>query len=212
MSLFISKILLGISLAAPVGPVSVEVIRRGLRRGFFAAFPVCIGAIVGDFLYLLMAYFGLAPFLMNSVIRITILFLGASMLLYLGVQCIKKSWKPIEIETSSGNDNKNAVILGFLLAVINPMSIVWWLSVFGAVLGSTLPEELTLVLLLSNLTIILGTLIWSLTLCLILHFGKRFVGQQQIRAISILAGSSLVGYGLYFGYTAITTLCGTNVV
>jgi len=38
MMFVIEKIILGVILAAPLGPVTVEMIKRGLNRGFWAAF------------------------------------------------------------------------------------------------------------------------------------------------------------------------------
>ena len=44
----LNKILLGVTLAAPIGPVSLEMIQRGLKSGFLSSFVVRLGAAVAD--------------------------------------------------------------------------------------------------------------------------------------------------------------------
>lgn len=198
-----TSILLGISLAAPIGPLSIEIIKRGLRRGFTAAFSVCLGGAAGDLFYLLLTFFGLAPFMTMPVVRVSIMILGSMVLIYFGVQNILDGFKKrlfVDTEEASG---RNAFILGFTLAVINPMSVVWWLGVFGAVMGSLPPESLTISALIGHLGIILGVLVWSLFLSTVLHFGKSFVTEERMKVVCVLAGMFLISFGLNFLYQAI---------
>jgi threonine/homoserine/homoserine lactone efflux protein len=201
----VKNILLGISLAAPVGPVSVEVIRRGLKGGFSRAFLVALGSALGDAVYLLVIYFGLAELLLHPIAKMSIWCFGALVLLILGVQTIRGAWKPQEMKDSSLATNRNAILAGFLLALINPLTIVWWLGVFGVLLGSS-NEPMSLGSLLHNSTIILGVLVWFFCLSMMLHFGKRWISGKYLRLISVLAGLSLLGFGLHFGYLAIQIL------
>lgn len=69
MTDIIRNIILGISLAAPIGPVNIEVIRRGLNFGFFPAFLLSIGAASADTTYLLLIYFGLSSFIKVPIIK-----------------------------------------------------------------------------------------------------------------------------------------------
>jgi threonine/homoserine/homoserine lactone efflux protein len=201
------NILLGISLAAPVGPVSVEVIQRGLRGGFSRAFLVALGSALGDAVYLLVIYFGLAELLLHPVAKISIWCFGSLVLLFLGVQTIRGAWKPQEMKSAPWASNRNAILAGFLLALINPMTIVWWLGVFGVLIGSS-NEGMSFSSLLHNSTIILGVLVWFFFLAMTLHFGKRWIAGKYLRWISAIAGLSLVGFGLHFGYMVIRELAG----
>ncbi len=48
----IQQIVLGISLAAPVGPINIEMLKRGIERGFWHAWVVGIGGMTADvFIY-----------------------------------------------------------------------------------------------------------------------------------------------------------------
>jgi len=45
---FLLGIAVGVLYCAPVGPVNLEIVRRGLTVGFLAAFLVALGAVIGD--------------------------------------------------------------------------------------------------------------------------------------------------------------------
>ena len=60
MDLVLRNILLGISLAAPIGPSGVAVIQNGLRRGFRRAFLTGLGVTLADATYLLVVFFGIS--------------------------------------------------------------------------------------------------------------------------------------------------------
>ena len=47
----IQQIVLGISLAAPVGPINIEMLKRGIERGFWHAWVVGIGGMTADVFY-----------------------------------------------------------------------------------------------------------------------------------------------------------------
>lgn len=65
-SIWISYVLLGISLSAPVGPVNVAQIKAGLSNGFWNAWFVGIGAMCADLVFMLLIYFGAAAYLTDT--------------------------------------------------------------------------------------------------------------------------------------------------
>lgn len=199
----IQNIILGISLAAPVGPVNVEVIKRGLKHGFLPAFLLSLGAAAADTTYLLLIYFGLSNFINIPVVKAIIWFFGAIVLLYLGYLSVKEYSDKINLKKSNPKASRNSFVAGYLITFSNPMTIVWWLGVFGAMVGSSIQNGSKTTALLSSLTIIIGVMLWFFSLSLLLHFGKRFVNEKTMKYVSLIAGIILFGFGLYFGYNAI---------
>lgn len=199
----IQNMILGISLAAPVGPVNVEVIRRGLKHGFFPAFILSLGAASADATYLLLVYFGLSNFINIPIVRTSIWALGAIVLLYLGWQGIKEYFEKIDLEKSKVKTSRNSFVAGYLITISNPMTIIWWLGVFGAILSSTAQAATRTTALFNNFAIIVGVVLWFFVLSILLHWGKRFVNEKTMRYISVIAGLVLIGFGLYFGYSAV---------
>lgn len=199
----IQNIILGISLAAPVGPVNVEVIKRGLKHGFFPAFLLSLGAASADTTYLLLIYFGLSNFINIPMVKTSIWIFGAIVLLYLGYQSIKEYFEKLDLEKSKVKTRRNSFAAGYMITISNPMTIVWWLGVFGAILSSTIQTVTKTTALLNSLTIIVGVVLWFFALSILLHWGKRFVNEKTMRCISIITGLILIGFGLYFGYNAV---------
>ncbi len=65
----IQQIVLGISLAAPVGPINIEMLKRGIERGFWHAWVVGIGGMTADILFMLLIYFGLSSLFMYTYVQ-----------------------------------------------------------------------------------------------------------------------------------------------
>jgi L-lysine exporter family protein LysE/ArgO len=204
MELLLSKILLGISLAAPVGPVSIEVIKRGLSRGFRSAAVIGVGSAFGDAVYLFVTYFGLYPFLANPLTRVVICSIGAAILLYLGMQSIRDSKNMKWLEDSEDFSTRDGFLLGASLALINPFTAVWWLGVFGGMLGSSTEDAFTPMAFMMNTTILLGVLIWFIGLSAVLSVGKQFVTRERLKIVSVLSGLCLIGFGFKYGFNAAT--------
>jgi threonine/homoserine/homoserine lactone efflux protein len=200
----LEKVLLGITLAAPIGPVSIEIIRRGLTHGFIAAITVCIGATLGDGVFLVSAYLGLSKITSNDLAMGLLGLLGAGLLCRIGYQNLRDSLKDKSINNSANLDKKgfiSSVLLGFGLAIINPMSLVFWVGVFAASMATSSDQSFT-----PNLLILVGVMIWSLTLSTLVSTGKKIINNTFVRVISFLSGALLSGYGVYFGINAINTL------
>ncbi len=199
----IRNVILGLSLAAPVGPVNVEVIKRGLKHGFFPAFLLSLGAASADTTYLLVIYLGLSNFIYVPIVKTSIWIFGAIVLLYLGYQSIKEYFEKLDLEKSEVKTSRNSFVAGYMITISNPMTIVWWLGVFGAILPSSVQTVAKAIALLESLTIIIGVVLWFFALSILLHWGKRFVDEKTMKYVSVIAGFILIGFGLYFGYNAV---------
>ncbi|HEK9103213.1 LysE family transporter [Bacillus pfraonensis] len=204
ISTIFSYLLLGISLSAPVGPINVAQINKGIKNGFLSAWLVGVGAMSADVIMMLLIYFGVSVYLTTPVAKLIIWIFGFFTLLYLGYESIKDASKQVE---SKGNEEREhpmkSFVSGFLIAISNPLNIVFWIGIYGAVLTSAIGTVGKEKALLYSITIFVGIMIWDLFMATSIHFGRRFVNNRIMKWISIFAGIVLVGFGLYFGYEAI---------
>tara|TARA_R110002110_G_scaffold415857_2_gene658521 strand:+ start:2637 stop:3257 length:621 start_codon:yes stop_codon:yes gene_type:complete len=200
--MLLEKVLLGVTLAAPIGPVSIEIIRRGLASGFIAAFLVSVGAVLGDGLCLTAAYFGVGALTNNAVLMDALGLIGALFLLYLAFTNIKDRNKKFTFENVTTHAGiTKSILLGFGLAIVNPLSLVFWVSIFAASTAGL--EHVTF---LPNYLILLGVLLWSLTLCSFLTFSKNILNKNIIKSIVLLSSLMLLFYGCKYGYVAVANL------
>lgn len=203
----LQNILLGLSLAAPIGPVNLEIIKRGLNSGFKQAFLTGAGAMSADATYLIAIFFGLTAFLNIAFMKIILGVAGSLILIYLGVISAKEFFRsPENAGSPSRYLFKSPFVTGYVLAITSPMSIVWWTGVFGALLASQTNTPTGLSAFFSCLTILLGCFLWVFCLAVTLHFGKKYINEKTTGFISLIAGIFLIGFGLYFMYQAINLL------
>jgi threonine/homoserine/homoserine lactone efflux protein len=66
------SILIGISIAAIPGPIFFELIRRTLTKGFWSGALLSVGEFLGNFILLLLIFFGISNFLTYNLSKIKI--------------------------------------------------------------------------------------------------------------------------------------------
>ncbi len=137
MQTFWQGVLLGLSIAAPVGPVGVMCIRRTLSDGRAAGFVAGLGAATADVLYGMISALGLV--LISDVLvaqQFWLRLIGGAFLCYLGVSAFLT--RPAEPATVSGGQGLlSAYVSTFFLTLTNPMTILSFAAVYaGLGLGS----------------------------------------------------------------------------
>jgi threonine/homoserine/homoserine lactone efflux protein len=200
---FTHYVVLGLSLAAPIGPMNLEVIKRGITSGFLQAWYVGLGGLSGDIIILIGIFFGLHQVIELTFVQILMYVIGIFMLGYLGISSIKLAFSKgahmysQEELTKQGN---NAYLTGFLIAVANPLSLFFWFGVFGTSLKVLMEANSTTISLVCSFGIIIGLFLWNLNLCFTSHFSKKVMSERLMRGITLLAGICLFGYAVNFVY------------
>src|SRR4051812_20403798 len=124
-------LLLGIGVAAPLGPTSATAIRRGLIFGGLAAFWVGMGAALTDFFYIFLTYAGIAPLIARIPAIEPLLYLvGAFVLGRMAYGAISEGIRGgIELPTSATvgiaefHTWRKALMLGITVTMVNPATI-----------------------------------------------------------------------------------------
>ena len=127
-------LVIGFSIAAPVGPVGVLCIRRTLANGRCAGFLSGLGAASADALYCCVAAFGLTSvsgFLVDQ--QLLLRPVGGAFLLYLGFRIFRE--RPDErqaaISGTSYGGLARAYSSTFLLTITNPLTILSFAAFFA---------------------------------------------------------------------------------
>lgn len=206
MNNILQNIILGISLAAPIGPASIAIIKNGIKNGFFSALKTAIGVILADTTYVLIVYLGISSFVTIPAVKTLIFTFGCLVLFYLGYQTIKEAGQKKELKENIKSVYKNQLIQGYVVNISNPIAVVWWLGVFGSILANSTQNENRIIALIYSLSIIVGILIWHTGLSVISSISKQFFSQRVLRCVSIISGIMLISYGFRFGYNAILSI------
>ena len=135
MSLLFRGFIIGISIAAPVGPIGVLCIRRTLADGRLAGFLSGLGAATADMIYGAIVAFGITV-IMDLLIGQAqwLKFIGGIFLLYLGMRTFLS--KPAE---QAAQTNSNGLLGAYLstlfLTITNPMTILSFIAIFADVVA-----------------------------------------------------------------------------
>ncbi len=207
MFLFIKYVLLGLSLAAPIGPVNAAQMDRGIKYGFWQAWMVGLGATVADAFYMLLVYMGLVSYINTPFIKTFLWLFGSFVLLYTGIETFKKAATG---KNSSDKDytvhNSRSFMAGFLMSLTNPLTILFWLGIYGSILAETAAKYSMESLLLYSAAIFSGILMWDFTMAIVSSGFRKMLADRILDGISKLSGLSLIGFGCYFGYKGIAFL------
>lgn len=206
MSIFFSYIILGLSLAAPIGPVNAAQLDHGIKSGFLHSWFVGIGAMIADAIFMLLIFFGIVHFLEIPFMQTFLWLFGFFVLVYTGIESIVKSG-----ESHTGRDRSNtplyySFLTGFLMSLFNPLSILFWLGIYGSILTTTVKQYGVEQLFIYSLAIFIGIFLWDITMATISSIFKKYFAEKFLKAISIISGLFLIIFGSYFGYQGIKTL------
>jgi threonine/homoserine/homoserine lactone efflux protein len=130
-SFFLRGLLIGVSIAAAVGPMCILCIQRTLARGQLYGLVSGLGIATADAVYGSIAAFGLTVITTMFVSQqLWLRFIGGLFLLYLGIKTILS--RPAERAASAQASNfLGAYISTFLLTLTNPMTILSFAAIFA---------------------------------------------------------------------------------
>jgi threonine/homoserine/homoserine lactone efflux protein len=163
MAMILRGIVLGFSIAAPVGPIGVLCIRRTLAQGSIVGLISGLGAATADAIYGSIAGFGLT--FVSSVLiqqQAMLRFIGGVFLCYLGVRTFL-SRSSGGVEQVQENGLIGAYVSTFLLTLTNPMTILSFAGIFaGLGIADTGGDYVAAGMLIGG--VFLGSALWWLTL------------------------------------------------
>lgn len=204
----LSYILLGLTLAAPIGPVNSARLDKGIKNGFWHAWVVGAGSMIADGIFMLLVYLGLVQFLGIPGVQVFLWLFGGFVLIYTGIESMLGA-NSIDLEYSRNKDSLlKCFLTGFIMSITSPLSILFWLGIYGSVLAKTAQENGTGELLIYSSMIFIGLTLWDIFVAALTTFFRKYLNSIVLIWISILSGLSLLGFGAYFAYQGITTLFG----
>ena len=189
---------LGFALAASPGPVNALAFAHGLRDGASRALLLVLGADTADILYATLVVLGAAPLVNRPAVQVLLSIAGGLFLAHLAVSNVRSAWSKEAAAVEAGRATSRWAVYrqGFLVALLSPLTIVFWMSVFGGYYaaatarGSQVPP----VLLLAGL--MAGGAAWTACVALVIHFGRKTLrGRAYALLVTFLSLLLLVWAG-----------------
>ncbi|HKQ56298.1 MAG TPA: LysE family transporter [Candidatus Eisenbacteria bacterium] len=195
LSILMRGLVLGFSIAAPVGPIGVLCIRRTLAEGRASGFATGMGAAAADGLYGVIAAFGLTWITAMLVAQQNwIRVIGGLFLLYLGVRTFFA--RPAEQAAAAGGTGLvGAFGSTFVLTLTNPMTILSFLAVFaGLGLGAGVTGPMAAVLLVTG--VVVGSAAWWLILSGAVGALRARIDGHALQWVNRVSGAVISAFGV----------------
>ncbi|MEC0267687.1 LysE family transporter [Paenibacillus anseongense] len=206
MYVMLSFLLLGLSLSAPIGPINAAMLDRGIKRGFVHAWMVGAGGMLADVIMIVLIYFGLVHFLTTPFMKTFLWLFGCFVLLYTGIESVISAGKLKTEGYKSEETLAKSFFTGFLMAISSPLSILFWLGIYGSVLAETIAKYDRNHVLLYTGIMFVGIILWDLIMASLASVFRKFLTPRGLSFISVVSGLSLIGFGLHFGIKAFHAL------
>jgi threonine/homoserine/homoserine lactone efflux protein len=160
---------LGWSVAWPPGPINAEIVRRGLARGFWPGYGLCLGACTGDATWAVVVALGAGVLFAVPAMHLAMGIASAVLLVLLACIFLRgawhglKLWRAGEAPTAPARfeSGRAGYLLGLTMALTSPWNIAFWLAVIGRPETSQLGLAASFVV---ASAVIVGAAAWGLLL------------------------------------------------
>ncbi|HEY6456143.1 MAG TPA: LysE family transporter [Steroidobacteraceae bacterium] len=212
ISFLIKGLLIGLSIAAPLGPIGALCINRSLAEGPRLGFICGLGAAAADALYALagtVALSAIAQWVIDD--RIALRVIGGIFLVYLGGRTFMRPATTVPAAGRFGAlpppGARAAFMSTFLLTLHNPVTLLGFAAMFAGLgmapvgmISSADSAAAALVL-----GVFLGSALWWLALSSLIGRLRPYIGPPTLTVINRISGTVLTAFGLY-AFTALLPL------
>lgn len=195
MEFFLKGILIGFSIAMPVGPIGLLCLRNVLSLGLLCGLVTGLGAACADAFYGALAAFGVAA--ISSFLEaygIYIKLIGAIFLCFLGLTTFFAQAAEFESQKICSTPFR-AFLATFFLTLTNPMTILSFAGIYAGlgigVENSSLTEPFV-----TTAGVFLGSAAWWLILSLVASILREKMTAKSSQWLNKISGSMLCGFGV----------------
>ncbi|GGP89561.1 LysE family translocator [Shewanella ulleungensis] len=188
-------------LAIVPGPAVFAVVSRSFSNGLSHGVAMTIGVLLGDFLYILLALFGLSAIAhaMGPAFEL-IKYASALYLCWLGLSMLRSTANGVQlVEPQKVSLNKN-VLTGIVITLGNPKALIFYVSFFPAFVPMAQVSLLDVAIILTVATCAFGSV--NLAYAYLASSAKRvFTSPKAANIINRTAGSIMLLAGILVAIT-----------
>jgi threonine/homoserine/homoserine lactone efflux protein len=192
--LFAQSLLIGFSIAAPVGPIGLLTIQRTLNQGAAAGLVTGLGAAVADAAYGAVGAFGVTVLIQAlTAARLPLALGGGAFMLWLAWSILRAPVAETPAPAKGGRDLLRCFAGTFVLTLSNPATILSFIAVFGALAGRmAVASPWTMVM-----GVLVGSALWWLLLSAVVgRLRERFDARWR-RSVNLASAAVLAGFALW---------------
>jgi len=194
LTLFTQSLLIGLSIAAPVGQIGVLAIQRTVDHGRAAGLATGLGAAIADAVYGAIGAFGVTTLIAWLLgIQTWLALFGSAFLLWLAWRIVTRPVAPRRNEHPPAGTLLSYVSGTFVLTLSNPTTILSFMAVFGALAGRA-PAASPWAMVSG---VLVGSALWWLILSSIVGLLRERFDARWQRAVNLSSATLLAGLALW---------------
>ena len=183
-------------LAIVPGPAVFAVVSCSFSNGFNHGAALTLGVLLGDFVYILLALFGLSAIAnaMGPAFEL-IKYASALYLCWLGLSMLRTTTKGIQLATTPKATQLNNVMTGTAIAIGNPKALIFYVSFFPAFVTMNQVGLIDVMIILSIATLAFGSI--NLTYAYLAATAKQiFTSPNVVTILNRASGSIMLLAGI----------------
>jgi threonine/homoserine/homoserine lactone efflux protein len=192
---FLKGMLIGFSIAAPVGPIGLLCIQRTIAYGRKSGLVSGLGAATADGFYGMVAGLGLTAVSAPLIsFQVWVRLVGGAFLLYLGIRTLLSA-PAADAAASTHRGLLSDYVSTVFLTLTNPVTILSFAAVFAGVglLNSSRDFASAIALVVG---VVLGSSTWWLVLSGGISFFRERFTQGSLRIVKTLSGAILIVFAV----------------
>ena len=202
--IFVKGLLLGLAVAAPLGPIGTLCISRTLERGFWAGVAGGLGTALADATYAMLAAAGFAAFAaLLSRLSLPLGLFGGLFMLWLGWRALRPRPVAAAAEIGAG-DLIRTTMATFLLTMANPATILTFAAIFAGFGLAAVGDGTKAAVVVAG--VFLGSLAWWFLLSGSVALAKTRLPDRFAAWTSRISGLVLIAFGIAALVSAATRL------
>ena len=194
LAAFASALLIGLSIAAPVGPIGLLTIQRSLEHGPRAGLATGLGAAAADAVYGAIGAYGVS-WLIGALVgaRVPLALFGAAFLLWMAWGLLRAQPAERAAATAPARNAWQYFAGTFVLTLSNPATILSFIAVFGSLAGRRAVDAPALMV----LGVLAGSALWWLCLSSAVGRWRDRFDTRWRRRVNLASAAVLAAFALW---------------
>ena len=196
--LIVWGVVIGVAVAAPIGPINLMAIRNTLTHGFWAGLFTGTGAVLGDGTFAVFAAFGItavSEFIIGYATWIQAI--GGAILTVVGLRIMRSQPQVTGLDGEAKRLRPGALVVStYVLTITNPATMMGFLAIFGGVgnLVSRPGDYAGAGAMVA--AVMFGSFLWWLTVSWFASLFRRRIAENGLRVVNLVSGAVIVCFGL----------------